>query len=353
MNIAIVGGRGYVGKAIGTLAHTKGHHIDSIDIGDSYKPIADADIAIICLPTPAEHGRPNYDVLTGGLADIKAHLNPDQDILIILESTVGIGFTKNIVGKYFPNNDIAYSPERISPGTKHQFPLHNCKLVSGLTIKARERAEAFYSSLGIETYRCPSTDVAEAAKLMENAFRAVNIAFVNEMWRICEERKVNVRDVIRAASSKGFGFMAFQPGAGVGGHCIPEDPYYLNPERSGVIDAALWVNRNQPAWVVAQVADRIPGGIKGRRFLIIGGVYKENTEDRRNAPGGVISNLLYFEGASVVNIHDPNIWSPKFDKIDLESYDQIIVVIAHDNVDLSPLNDTLLRGKVFDCTGRV
>jgi len=351
MNIAIVG-FGYVGKQIGSLASNKGHHVDPIDIGDSYKPIGEADVAIICLPTPAEHGNPDYRVLIAGMAEMVQHINPDKDTLIILESTVGIGFTKNVVGSHFPENSVTYSPERISPGTKHQFPIHNCKLVSGLTKRARQRAEDFYQSLGIEIYRCPSTDVAEAAKLMENAFRAVNIAFANEMWRLCEQRKVDIRQVIQAASSKGFGFMPFQPGAGVGGHCIPEDPHYLDPPRHGVISAALEVNKDQPAWVVEQVEKRILGGIKGKRFLIIGGVYKENTDDRRNAPGPVISNLLYFEGASVVDIYEPTFGvRGRVDTYDLRSYDQIIVTIAHDYVDLTPLHDSIISHKVFDCTG--
>ena len=352
MNIAIVGGKGYVGRAIGRLAAFKGHPIDPIDIGDSYMPIAEADVVLFCVPTPTENGSPDYRILAAALAEAALHINPDQDTLIIIESTVGIGYTRNIVTKLFPNNDIAYSPERIDPGTHHQFPDKMCKLVSGVTPKARRRAEDFYQSLNIEIYRCPSTDVAEASKLMENAFRAVNIAFVNEMWRLCEERSVDIREVIRAASSKGFGFMPFQPGAGVGGHCIPEDPHFLHPVRGGVIDAALWVNKKQPAWVVHQVVKRILGGIKGRRILIIGGTYKANTDDRRNAPATEISRLLFMEGAHVVDIYEPSFGvRGRIEVYDLKSYDQIIVVIAHDNVDLTPLHDSLIRYKVFDCTG--
>ena len=352
MNIAIVG-YGYVGAAIGALCKEKGFNVSPIDIGDSYSPIGESDIAIICLPTPAENGKPNYNILTTGLVEMQHHINPDQDTLIILESTVGIGYTKNSVNACFPNNDIAYSPERISPGTHRQFPLLNCKLVSGLTPKARQRAEDFYLSLGIEIYRCDSTDIAEASKLMENAFRAVNIGFANEMWRLCEAKNVDIRKVIRAAESKGFGFMPFQPGAGVGGSCIPDDPYFLNPDRSGVIQAALWQNETQPEWVVQQVAKKLHGGIKDRRFLIIGATYKENTTDNRNAPGAAIQRLLMFSGAGSVDLHDPMTWCPRLDTIDLRIYDAIIVAIAHDSIDLSPLRDSLISHKVFDCSGRV
>lgn len=358
MNIAIVG-YGHVGKALGTLCKQKGHAVHPIDIGDSYQPVAESDVVVVCLPTPTEMAKPQYKVLEGGLAEMQQHVDPqdthvfgkNQDCLIIIESTVGIGYTRNVVDHYFPNNDVAYSPERIDPGTHRQFPDKICKPVSGLTPRARRRAEDFYQSLGIEIYRCDSTEIAEAAKLYENTFRAVNIAFANEMWRLCEKEGVDIRAVVQAATSKGFGFMRFDPGPGVGGHCIPEDPYYLKPDRGGVIQAALWMNEGQPEWVVQQVVKKIgPGGVKGKRILIIGAAYKKDTHDRRNAPAAVVRHLLYFDGASMVDIWDPwiRIACTTMDP-DPTRYDFVVVVVAHHNVDLSFLHAH--THKVFDCTG--
>jgi nucleotide sugar dehydrogenase len=218
--------------------------------------------------------------------------------------------------------------------------------VGGENRRATSKATEFYESLGVRVYQC-KPEVAEASKLMENAYRAVNIAFVNEMWRLCEERGVDIQEVIEAALTKGFGFQAFRPGPGVGGHCIPEDPYYLVPRRDGVIQAALWLNETQPSWIVKEVIKRVAGGVKGRDILLIGASYKEDTLDTRNAPSMDIKEELYRLGAKV-DVYDPVCLSNNLIK-DMKEYDLIVILVDHSTVDLSFLEK--YQYKVFDTVG--
>ena len=190
------------------------------------KFLRNSDVIIFCLPTPLTSNKSiDLSILIGEIKLVKSQIK--SSALVIIESTVDTGFTRKLQ-KYLPENDLAFSPERIDPLNQKWDVKNTPKLVAGLTDKARDRAVEFYSKFIDTVIPCSSLEVAETAKLLENSFRLINISFINELAIFCNKIGIDVQEVIKAASTKPYGFMPFYPSVGIGGHCIPVDPVYLS-----------------------------------------------------------------------------------------------------------------------------
>jgi UDP-N-acetyl-D-glucosamine dehydrogenase len=283
--------------------------------------IASADCAVICVPTPlSEDGGPDLAAVTAAVSTVARHLHPGM--LVILESTTYPGTTDEVVrpmleaGGLVAGRDfhVAFSPERIDPGNEEFGARNTPKVVGGHTAACTERAAAFYGKFIDTVVRTRGTREAETAKLLENTYRHINIALVNEMARFCHELNIDLWDVIRAASSKPFGFQAFYPGPGVGGHCIPIDPNYLSHNvraRLGYpfrfVELAQEINATMPAYVAHRAQNMLNNAgkaVKGSSVLLLGVTYKPNIADQRESPAVPLARHLVGLGA-VVSYHDP------------------------------------------------
>jgi UDP-N-acetyl-D-glucosamine dehydrogenase len=250
----------------------------------------------------------------------------------------------------------ASSPERVDPGNKEWTQKNTPRLLAGLTPEATALARKFYSSFCDEVIEVATPEVAEAAKLFENTFRQVNIALVNEFAQISDALDIPTREVLDAAATKPFGFMSFQPGPGVGGHCIPVDPSYLAyvAEKVGVpaefIKRANQVNLGMPAYAVSRVAKDI-GSLRGKKVVVVGISYKANVSDIREAPAVLVIDELKKHGAEV-SWHDPVVgtWHGQSSS-ELRGFDVAIVVTKHDVV--SEAEVKACAPYVFDCTGSI
>ena len=236
-------------------------------------------IICICVPTPlGSNHQPDLDILKAATADVGKNLKPGM--LVIIESTIQPGTTRNVVVPILEEESglgadkflVAYSPERIDPMNK-KFTIKNTpKLVAGLTPEAATKAKEFYSKFIDQVDVCVSLEVAETAKLLENSFRLVNISFINELAMFCQKIGIDVNDVIKAASTKPYGFMPFYPSVGVGGHCIPVDPLYLAEAARAAgaptkfIELADEINLAMPTYFVGR-ASEILGGLKDKKVL--------------------------------------------------------------------------------------
>jgi UDP-N-acetyl-D-glucosamine dehydrogenase len=248
----------------------------------------------------------------------------------------------------------ASSPERVDPGNDKWTQKNTPRLVAGLTPEATKLALKFYSSFCDQIIEVSTPEVAEAAKLFENTFRQVNIALVNEFAQISVALDIPTREVLDAAATKPFGFMSFQPGPGVGGHCIPVDPSYLAyvAENVGVpaefIKRANQVNLGMPAYVVSRVVKDV-GSLKGKNVVVIGVSYKANVSDTREAPAALVIDELKRQGAEV-SWHDPVVgtWNGQSSS-ELKGFDLAIVVTKHDAVSEAAIKAS--APYVFDCTG--
>jgi UDP-N-acetyl-D-glucosamine dehydrogenase len=229
-------------------------------------------------------------------------------------------------------------------------------LLAGLTPEATALARKFYSSFCDDIIQVSTPEVAEAAKLFENTFRQVNIALVNEFAQISDALEIPTREVLDAAATKPFGFMSFQPGPGVGGHCIPVDPSYLAyvAEKAGVpavfIRRANEVNLGMPAYVVSRIATDV-GSLRGKKVVVVGIAYKANVKDTREAPAALVISELRKLGAEV-SWHDPVVgkWNEQ-SSADLKGFDVAIVVTKHDVVSEADIKAS--APYVFDCTGSI
>lgn len=287
----------------------------------NFKQIEECDVVIICVPTPLNHHlEPDLRYVVETCRSIGPHLK--QNCLVSLESTTWPGTTNEVVkpileeeSKLTVGEDLflCFSPEREDPGNKkfetNQIP----KLVGGYNQKSLEMALALYSLAVKKVIPLSDTKVAELAKLFENIFRSVNIALVNELKVICEPMKIDVWEVIEAADTKPFGFMSFWPGPGLGGHCIPIDPFYLSwkAKEYGIttrfIELAGEINRSMPKYVVSKVQDCLNffgKALKGSKILILGLAYKSDIDDMRESPSLELIRLLEEKGANV-DYHDP------------------------------------------------
>lgn len=326
--------------------------------------IAESDVVVMCVPTPlAEGGSPDLGAVKGASRTVGDNLTAGTTV--ILESTTYPGTTDNLVrpilelasglaaGEDF---NLAYSPERVDPGSK-TFGIKNTpKLIGGIDDASTQSAAAFYRTFVDEPVPMTGTREAETAKLLENTFRHVNIALVNEMTKFCKELDIDIWEVIRGASTKPFGFMKFTPGPGVGGHCIPIDPNYLSYEVRNqlgypfrFVELAQEINNSMPRYVVDRVSELLNEHRKplnGSDILLLGVTYKADIADQRESPAKPVADLLLERGANVM-FHDPmvDVWNLDSGDItretDLEDSvvkaDAVVVLQAHDTYDLGGL----------------
>jgi UDP-N-acetyl-D-glucosamine dehydrogenase len=322
------------------------------------KALARADVILICVPTPLDaHKNPDLSFVLNTTRLIANNRKKGQ--LVVLESTTYPGTTEdemlpileskgNKVGRDFY---LAYSPERENPGDEVYTTANIPKVVGGVTRECLKVAKTLYDQIVIQTVPVSSTRVAEATKLLENIFRSVNIALVNEIKMIFDRMEIDVWEVIKASSTKPFGFMPFSPGPVYGGHCIPVDPFYLTWKAKEVdfptrfIELAGEINTFMPYFVVDRAIEELNKRgrvIKGAKVLILGIAYKKDVDDQRESPSLKIITLLKKKGAKV-DYNDPhvprsaghrdypdlNMKSVKLDGTTLKKYDAVIITTGH------------------------
>jgi UDP-N-acetyl-D-glucosamine dehydrogenase len=330
-----------------------------------FNNLKECDAIIICVPTPLRKTKePDVSFILAAAEEVKNHLRRGQ--LVILESTTYPGTTDEVLLPMFQATGqkldedflLAFSPERVDPGNP-DFQTHNIpKVVGGVTADSTEVAAYLYSQIVKEVHAVSSARVAEAAKLLENTFRAVNIGMANEMARLCYALNIDTWEVIRAAATKPFGFMPFYPGPGIGGHCIPLDPHYLSWKArqhgfdSRFIGLAEEVNSRMPEHVIQLVSDGLNDDRKsmnGARILVLGVAYKRDIDDVRESPALSIIDRLRSKGCQV-SYHDPFVRQINFDdahtegggeplsSVDLtdeaiQAADCLIIVTDHSQID--------------------
>jgi len=405
---AIVGivGLGYVGLPLADALHTGGLRVLGFDVdpskirnleqGENYLKhlgadmterlsasdrfsatvdfdrLDEPDIILVCVPTPVgTHLEPDLSYVIKTAEAIGSQLRPGQ--LVVLESTTYPGTTtgdfvpamlkaarENNRGSFTVGEDvfIAFSPEREDPGRKSHTTTTIPKLVGGTDPISTELACSAYAHGVTEVVPVSSTEIAEAAKILENVFRAVNIALVNELKVVFDTMNIDVWEVIRAASTKPFGFMPFYPGPGLGGHCIPIDPFYLTWKArehgcvTRFIELAGEINRGMPEYVVEKTAEALNDdckSVKGSNILVVGLAYKPNVDDTRETPAAEIIELLADRGAKVT-YHDPHVSkfpnmrnysfdmnSVVLDQNTLEQSDCVVIVTDHNAIDWSTI----------------
>lgn len=282
--------------------------------------LSECDAIIICVPTPLRKTKdPDMSYIIAAGEQIQKYIRPGQ--LIILESTTYPGTTDEVLRPMFEEKGLkldadfllAFSPERVDPGNP-QFQTHNIpKVVGGVTKASTETAALLYSRIVEHVHPVSSARVAEACKLWENTFRAINIGMANEMAKLCNTLGIDTWEVVRAAATKPFGFMPFYPGPGIGGHCIPLDPHYLSWKArqhgfdSQFISLAEQVNSGMPAYVVKLVSTALNDAkkaVNGSKILVLGVAYKKDIDDLRESPALSIIDLLRSRGAEI-SYHDP------------------------------------------------
>ena len=322
----------------------------------SWDAMRSVETVIICLPTPLdEHREPDLSAVLGAAESMAQRLRPGQ--LVILESTTYPGTTRDELGPALERSGLvagkdfhlAFSPERVDPGRVDWTTRTTPKVVGGLTPECTRRAMEVYGAACDNLVAVDTPEVAEMTKLLENIFRSVNIALVNEMAMLCDRMNIDVWDVIDAAATKPFGFMPFRPGPGLGGHCIPIDPFYLTWKarefefHTEFIELAGKINSQMPAFCVGKVSRALNSRRKplnGSRVLVIGVAYKADVNDMRESPALKIIDLLAGQGAQVA-YHDPHV--PHLPKVGLQSVpltaevlhdlDVVAVVTAHSGID--------------------
>jgi len=290
--------------------------------------LAECDVIIICVPTPLRKTKdPDMSFIIAAGEEIQKYLRRGQ--MIILESTTYPGTTDEVLLPMFEEKGfkldgdflLAFSPERVDPGNP-QFQTHNIpKVVGGVSKDSTEIASFLYSQIVDHVHSVSSARVAEACKLWENTFRAINIGMANEMARLCNTLGIDTWEVVKAAATKPFGFMPFYPGPGIGGHCIPLDPHYLSWKArqhgfdSQFISLAEQVNSGMPAYVVKLVStalNDVKKAVNGSKILILGVAYKKDIDDMRESPALSIIDLLRSRGADL-KYHDPFVPEVTFD----------------------------------------
>ncbi len=340
------------------------------------KVLQNADVAVICVPTPLnEDQSPNLDAVISASQTIRDFLHPGM--LVVLESTTYPGTTDGLVRGILEESgliagrdfNLAFSPERIDPGNP-QYGLKNTpKVVGGYTPACTERAANFYSLFVDTVVRTRGTREAELAKLLENTYRHVNIALVNEMSIFCHELGIDLWDSIDAAATKPFGFTAFYPGPGVGGHCIPIDPNYLSYQVRSLgyqfrfVELAEEISNRMPGYVVRRIQDLLnehSQSLKGAKVLLLGLTYKPNISDQRETPSRDVANLLIGKGALVTGF-DPHVSHFDVDtgdlplatdlKVALGDCDVAVLLQTHSVFDLDEI--ARLAPRVFDTRGRM
>jgi nucleotide sugar dehydrogenase len=410
MPLVVVVGQGYVGLPVAMRAVQKGYRVVGIDLdarrvdkladGDSfvedisnaelsealrsgrYRPTtnyADAggfDIAVITVPTPLRESLPDLSFIESSARSLSPLLKPGA--LVVLESTTYPGTTDGLLVPLLEEGTgltagtdfhVGYSPERIDPGNKTWGFVETPKVISGLTPACLEKVSQFYRDLVDTVVPVSSPREAELTKLLENTFRHVNIALVNELAIFAHQLGVNVWESIDAASTKPFGFMKFTPGPGVGGHCLPVDPSYLSWEvrrKLGqsfrFVELANDVNDHMPDYVIQRLIRMLNENskpMKGSTIALLGLAYKSNSGDIRESPALRIIELLHDLGANLVGIDDhvaDHYWPSgverlSFDLAALEKSDAVVLVTDHDDFDLEGLGKS--TALVLDTRNRV
>src|SRR6202171_2213448 len=326
-------GESYIGDVASSLVK------ELVDTGrlratTDFDHLKECDAIIICVPTPLRKTKePDVSFILAAAEEIKQRLRRGQ--LVILESTTYPGTTDEVLLPMLAETGLqldedfllAFSPERVDPGNP-DFQTHNIpKVVGGVTDDSTETATQLYSQIGKDVHSVSSARVAEAAKLLENTFRAVNIGMANEMGRLCYALNMDTWEGISAAATKPFGFMPFYPGPGIGGHCIPLDPHYLSWKArqhgfdSRFISLAEEVNSRMPEHVVQLVSDGLNDdrkSMKGARILLVGVAYKRDIDDVRESPALSIIDRLRTKGCNV-RYHDPFVREISFDDAHTDS----------------------------------
>jgi len=321
--------------------------------------ISDCDVIIVCVPTPLNKNRePDLSFINNTLTNIEPHLRKGQ--MIILESTTYPGTTDEIIGSFLSNKGfevganffLAYSPEREDPGNSSYSTANIPKIVSGYSEACLLIASSIYKKISSSVYEVSSTRTAEMTKLLENIYRSVNIGLVNEMKILAHEMDINIFEVIDAAASKPFGFHAHYPGPGIGGHCIPIDPFYLTWKarefgmNTKFIELAGEINQNMPNYVFSRLVSALNSkglSLKGSRINILGLAYKKNVDDQRESPSVILMELIQRSGGIVsysdpyipefkkMRSHDFNLVSEEINSKNLSSYDAVLLCTDHDD----------------------
>ncbi len=374
-------GMGYVGYPMALLAASAGFPVTGIDVDENrvaainrgesyiqdvppdeakrlheagllratteYGAIADLDVVLITVPTPLNKtGDPDMTHVIDAREEVRPHLH--AGMLIVLESTTYPGTTEELFLPIIEESGlrlgtdicVAFSPERIDPGNPTWGPRNTPKVVGGVTPEGSEVAALFYEQIVERVVPVSSSSAAEMVKLYENTFRAINIALVNELAIICHLLQVDVWEIVEAAGTKPFGFMAFYPGPGLGGHCIPVDPGYLAWKmrsleyKTRFIDLATEVNTQMPAWVATRAAELLneeAKPIKGSKILLLGMAYKNDIDDLRESPALDLFELLRRRGAEVC-FHDPYCPTVKFDHAVVQSREMTPELLAEQDL---------------------
>lgn len=328
-------------------------------VSQNLEQVAEAQIVILCLPTPIKNKRPDLSELSELLTRLANHLAADT--LIVSESSSYPGTLRELIAPLILTNSrekflhFAFSPERIDPGNLQWGIESTPRLLSGLSKTAIVKAKEFYESICKSVIVVDSPEIAEAAKMFENAFRQVNIAFVNEFARYCNRIGIEAHKVLDSAASKPYGFMKFSHGAGVGGHCIPVDPYYLSQHARDVgfplsiIDLANEINEDQVNYVAKRAKDLLDRKSKNHNILVIGVGYKPGTRDTRESPGLKLIENLKKDGKNVTWF-DPMVESVTDVAPDdgVQEYDLVIQVQFHAKTDYSLIFNR--TDKILDCS---
>nr|WP_309244857.1 nucleotide sugar dehydrogenase [Bacillus sp. WMMC1349] len=325
------------------------------------------DAICICVPTPLNKNLdPDLSAIEYVVDKLKKHLRPGT--LVVLESTTYPGTTEERIEKALALTDLhagidyhlCYSPERVDPGNKKYTILNTPKVIGGVTNNCLKLAETLYGTIVNQIFPVSTPKVAEVSKLLENTFRSINIAFINEMALMCDSLGVNIWEVIKAASTKPFGFMPFYPGPGIGGHCIPLDPMYLTWRAkeenffSRFIELSQDINRNMPKYVVGKISELLNAQkkcVNGGRILLLGMAYKPDVNDHRESPSLNVYELLKEKGA-VITVNDPfcdHILDVNDQQINIQTemnyeelchYDLIALLTAHSTYDFKRIAES-------------
>jgi UDP-N-acetyl-D-glucosamine dehydrogenase len=341
-----------------------------LEATSNFSSIGDSEAVIICVPTPLS---PNREPDLGFILETARAIGPyiTKGQLVSLESTTYPGTTSGEFREVLEQCSdlkagedfhLAFSPEREDPGNPESRIGRVPKIVGGLTKKCQEKAVAIYGKIAGSVFPVSSCEVAEATKLLENIFRSVNIALVNELKIIYDRMGIDVWEVIKAASTKPFGFMPFYPGPGLGGHCIPIDPFYLTwkarefGENTRFIELAGEINQSMPRFVLKKTQDALNDqgkAVKGSRILILGLAYKPDVNDCRESPSFELMNLLHDRGAEVI-YHDPHVpiipatrknphWtglpSIEWDESVIRNTDLAVIVTHHSKINYDELHE--------------
>lgn len=396
MKELVVIGQGYVGLPLSQAASKAGFKVTGLDVSseivqdlnsgsshvedipdedlkamleNGYRATTDnaaiqhADVVVICVPTPlGDAGRPDLGAVESATAAVAENLT--KKTLVVLESTTYPGTTEEVLLPALEEKGreidvdfhLAFSPERIDPGNTTYRLENTPKVVGGVTANSGDQAVAFYSEFIEEVVKVKGAKEAETAKLLENTYRHINIGLVNEMAKFSHELDIDIWEVIKAAKTKPFGFQAFYPGPGVGGHCIPIDPSYLNysvrkalghPFR--FVDLAEDINNSMPNYVVQRVQDLLnedQKSLSGSNVLLLGVSYKSNIADQRHSPAVPVGHGLAAKGA-IISYHDANVPTWELDGQEHESVadldqavqdaDIVILLQAHREYDLQDI----------------